>query len=450
MKKPLFPLCLSLAAILPLTAAAFSLGEQAPADFALSIPEKTKPETDNNAHPAIKSTAPTTQSDAVLQFGPREPAAKIIGTPLDAIVAIVGNDVVTMSEFTANGASAQKAAAENRAILERLIMEKLLLQAAAKHHVVVGETALNVALEQLKKQGKSLTRAQVRKELTIQKLRQQVANSLVEISPDEVDAELSKQPNTNSTEQVNVVDVLVKTPTPEKVQAVMQYLKTQKAENIQKALPYASFNALGWVTLGRIPADFANVLKKAPLQQFNAPINDSDGVHFLKVIARKNNTNKAQAAAVKFTETDVSHILISVDDNNQASARASIDKIYQDLQRGYDFAQLAAEYSMDRANAQNGGNLGFVRPGQMVDDFEIMMNKTAVGHFSPPFLSPFGYHILKVNTRRDVIATDEEQARAKIRQAIFLRKASAEWDAWLSRLREEAYIEIKGQTRKLD
>ena len=91
-------------------------------------------------------------------------------------------------------------------------------------------------------------------------------------------------------------------------------------------------------------------------------------------------------------------------------------------------------------SAVEGGDLGWVNPGDMVPNFEAQIDKLATGEISDPFKTGFGWHIVQVLERRRYDNTDtfiRNQARAAIRQ----RKAEEELQSWLARLRDDAYIE---------
>ncbi|MGC9008692.1 MAG: peptidylprolyl isomerase, partial [Halothiobacillaceae bacterium] len=109
--------------------------------------------------------------------------------------------------------------------------------------------------------------------------------------------------------------------------------------------------------------------------------------------------------------------------------------------KGEDFAALARTYSDDKGSAERGGDLGWARPGMMVEAFEQVMNSTAPGQLSEPFRSPFGWHLLQVIERRDA-SGNVEFLRQQAREAIGRRKAEEELERWQRRLKDEAYTEI--------
>ncbi|MDO4895213.1 peptidylprolyl isomerase [Moraxella sp.] len=145
---------------------------------------------------------------------------------------------------------------------------------------------------------------------------------------------------------------------------------------------------------------------------------------------------------VLIPEWQTSHILARVDDTQSAAmAEQKINALYAELQKGANFASLAATYSDDPGSASQYGSLGWVNEGQMVPEFEAMMKKTSSGDFSTPFRSQFGWHILKVdNTRqRDITAQYRQNAA---REYLFARQAPQAEEDWLQELRSGAYIKI--------
>ena len=95
-----------------------------------------------------------------------------------------------------------------------------------------------------------------------------------------------------------------------------------------------------------------------------------------------------------------SHIFLHVPqkstEQEQAVKKARIDSIYQALQSGAAFEELAQKHSEDRQSAMQGGRLTWFGPGQLVPEFEKVMYELQKGQTSEPFLSPVGYHIVRL------------------------------------------------------
>ena len=100
------------------------------------------------------------------------------------------------------------------------------------------------------------------------------------------------------------------------------------------------------------------------------------------------------------------HILLHVkqDEDNAKleAARIKADSLYQVLQNGADFAELAKKYSQDPGTAKNGGELPWIQPGQTFQEFEDAAYALKVGEMSKPVKSPVGYHIILMKDRKQL------------------------------------------------
>ncbi len=90
----------------------------------------------------------------------------------------------------------------------------------------------------------------------------------------------------------------------------------------------------------------------------------------------------------------------------------------------------------------SGGDLGWSTPGQFVPEFETTMKATKAGDISEPFRSQFGWHILRVDERRQQDFTDTV-IRNQAANIIGKRRFEEELPNWLQEIRDEAYVEIK-------
>ncbi|MFD2572995.1 peptidylprolyl isomerase [Spirosoma soli] len=103
-------------------------------------------------------------------------------------------------------------------------------------------------------------------------------------------------------------------------------------------------------------------------------------------------------------EVNVSHILVAVPEDalpaDTLAAYQSAQSLRKQAQAGEDFAKLANEHSKDATTAQNGGNLGYFTAFSVVYPLETAAYTTPVGGISAPVRTKFGYHLVKVNSRR--------------------------------------------------
>jgi len=103
------------------------------------------------------------------------------------------------------------------------------------------------------------------------------------------------------------------------------------------------------------------------------------------------------------------NIVISPRSQPEAKARARqhADSIVAELRKGADFATAARRFSQDPATAEQGGDLGWFRRGQMVPEFDAVVFRMKPGVVSDPVETPFGFHIIQVQR----IQPAEVQAR---------------------------------------
>ncbi len=126
-------------------------------------------------------------------------------------------------------------------------------------------------------------------------------------------------------------------------------------------------------------------------------------------------------------EFNASHILVETEDEAKA--------IVEQLNNGADFAALAKEKSTG-PSGPNGGELGWFGLGQMVPEFEQAVTGLQVGAISEPVQTQFGWHVVKLNDKRDKPAPTLEQVRPQIMDS--LRQAAVQ--AEIAKLKEGADI----------
>jgi peptidyl-prolyl cis-trans isomerase C len=131
-------------------------------------------------------------------------------------------------------------------------------------------------------------------------------------------------------------------------------------------------------------------------------------------------------------EVHARHILVETEDEAKA--------IEAELKKGADFAELAKTKSKD-PGAADGGDLGFFTKDQMVPEFSAVAFTLEPGKISDPVKSQFGWHIIKVEEKRNRKAPDFEQVKPQI-ETYVTRKAQAEY---VAKLREAAKVERMDQ-----
>ena len=132
-------------------------------------------------------------------------------------------------------------------------------------------------------------------------------------------------------------------------------------------------------------------------------------------------------------EVHARHILVETEDEAKA--------VEAELKNGADFAELAKKKSKD-PGASDGGDLGFFTKDQMVPEFSAVAFALEPGKISDPVKSQFGWHVIKVEEKRNRKAPDFEQVKGQI-ETYVTRKAQADY---VSKLREAAKVERMDQT----
>lgn len=150
---------------------------------------------------------------------------------------------------------------------------------------------------------------------------------------------------------------------------------------------------------------------------------------------------QAPQGPTQVIQTRARHILIKTSTvMSDDLARQRLEQVRQRLVNGAaTFEEMARQYSQD-ASAPQGGELGWLNPGETVPPFEAAMNALQPGEISQPVQSPFGWHLIQVEERREHDATDD-LARMRARQTLFERRAQPAFEDWLEQLRAQAYVD---------
>jgi peptidyl-prolyl cis-trans isomerase SurA len=220
--------------------------------------------------------------------------------------------------------------------------------------------------------------------------------------------------------------------------------------------PKIKFQELGYRTPDRLPQLFYEAVRNTGGGQVaNAVVKSPAGYHVLKVLDRRAAGASAppqQAAAPDNGSTAPQNIPITQTLSRHILLRSRAGLSDQDAERrlaGYrdqvraktaDFADLAKKYSED-GSAANGGELGWMGPGDLVPEFEQAMNRLQIGEVSNPVKTEFGWHLIQVLDRREGQLTVEKQrqfARAAIRE----RKFEQAYQEWMRELRDNATVKI--------
>lgn len=400
---------------------------------------------------------------------------------LDKIVAIVDNDVVMQSQLDQRVHEVQQTIAKrggavpptsvlDQQVLERLIVENLQLQIGERSGIRITDEELNQAigtiaqrnnmsLEQfraaLAHDGLSFddAREQVRREMVISRVRQRRVAERIQVSEQEVKnflaSDLGKM---QLSEEYRLANILI--PTPESANSTaIQAAARQAGEIYQQLKQGADFAQLaiarsasetaleggemGWRKAAQLPPPFDKLLGSMAVGDVTEPVRTPGGFIILKLQEKRGGQTQLR------DEVHVRHILIKPSEiRSEAETKVLAQRLYDRIQAGEDFAELAKSFSEDPGSALNGGDLNWIDPNALVPEFREVMAHAQQGVVSKPFQTQYGWHVLEVLGRR---ATDST-AQAREQQAMTVlrnRKYDEELQTWLRQIRDEAYVEIK-------
>ena len=144
------------------------------------------------------------------------------------------------------------------------------------------------------------------------------------------------------------------------------------------------------------------------------------------------------------SQVRVKHILIlfekDVSEKIRKEKNKKIKEILVEIKGGKDFAEAAKEYSED-VSASLGGDVGFVKKGQMVPEFEKAVFRLKEGEISGVVETEYGYHIIKAEKIQKGRTLPFKEVKNKIKNILMINKQESALKAWMSELRESAFIE---------
>ncbi|MGS0743075.1 peptidylprolyl isomerase [Glaciimonas sp. GG7] len=443
--------------------------------------------------PAAAGTPPTMPAPTTTAPAPANAATQVSATPqtIDAIVAVVNNDVITRQELAsrlrdvigrmkAQGVEAPPPAELQKQLLERLILERAQVQAAKEFGISVDDKMLDTAIGRIAEQNKlsmpdfrkqldhdkipyPAFREDIRKEILLQRLREHEVDNKIQITESEVDNYLAAEASNKLTQQVeqevNLAQILIRVPEnatvaqmnerKKRAEAAMQQLKSggnfgKVAATFSDAPDALTGGELGWRPQNRLPQLFLDAVISLKPGQVSTLLESANGFHIIKLNDRRAAAAEADKPAVAPVEqTHARHILIKVTPTVSAvEAKRRLLELKERLDNhAATFEDLAKLYSND-LSAAKGGDLGWIYPGDTVPEFQRAMDALKPGQISEPIETPFGYHLIEVLERKtDTVSSDRKRLAA--RQAIRERKLEEATNDWLRELRDRAYVEYR-------
>ncbi len=145
-------------------------------------------------------------------------------------------------------------------------------------------------------------------------------------------------------------------------------------------------------------------------------------------------------------QVHLSHILIAVDPAwSSAQKKAAAEKaakLRERLAEGEDFGRLAAQHSNDDQSKEQGGDIGWFSPGQLVATLEKKVETLKDGEVSPVIEDRFGLQIIKVVERKAALTPPLDELKGKIRGMVKQEKGLKQLQPFIKKLRDAAKVEI--------
>jgi len=120
------------------------------------------------------------------------------------------------------------------------------------------------------------------------------------------------------------------------------------------------------------------------------------------------------------------------------------EKVLQEAKKGSDFGELARKHSEDQS-AKEGGDLGFLKKGEVIAEFEKVLAKMKPGEVAGLITTAAGMHIIKLEEYRQAKQRDLEAVKPELEELLFRKKSEERFAQWLDDLRKSAAIEIRAK-----
>jgi peptidyl-prolyl cis-trans isomerase SurA len=396
---------------------------------------------------------------------------------VDKVLAIVDDDVVLQSEFDDRWVQVEAQLAQapgplpprdelRKQLLDALIIEHLQLQLAERAGVRVDDNLLNQTLTGIAQQNNltfeqfrdvldaqglyQMTRETVRKEIIINQFQNGAVNRRINITRQEVENYLRSEAGlADIAPEYHVAHVLIPNneQTPPQRQAELAQLLYQellKGADIRRVAAAGQISGiqvsggdLGFNKRENLPTLFRDIVPELQSGEITEPFTSPNGWHLVHLLETRGGSE------LKLNQARVRHILIKPNEiRTDQQAETLINQLYQRIQAGEDFADIARQNSDDNTSIVAGGNLDWINDGMLPEDFMAAVHAAPLGQIIPPFRASSGWHIIEVMERRLQDVT-EDNKRFQVQNILRNRKFENELENWLTEIRDTHYIDIK-------
>jgi peptidyl-prolyl cis-trans isomerase SurA len=219
-----------------------------------------------------------------------------------------------------------------------------------------------------------------------------------------------------------------------KINIIMSSIKENGYKDTQKRYPHyrVIVNNMENIQLKSLPDIYQNNLKILDSRKFSKSFRTGRGHVLLKV----------DSTDLLMEEFKVSHILMTtnpMEDSNYVKNK--FYDIKNQVIKNNNFSSYARKYSLDTVSAIKGGSLGWIEKKLVVPEFRSVMMNLKIGEISEPFKTQYGWHIIYLEDKRVKNITDDI-VRSKAINILKERKVQVAKKEWLTKLKDQAYIEI--------
>ncbi len=404
-------------------------------------------------------------------------AQLLASEPIDAIVAVVDEDVILRSELdrevnivlaqlAQGGGQVPPRDIVERQVLQRMIDFRVQLARAQGTGIRITDSEIEQAMRRIAQQngitleqmamalsrdGISMQefRRNLRDQMAVERLRARFVQQRVSVTATEIDNLIAS--GRLRAGEVRLSHILVPVPdaaSPDQLAQAERRAREIVAE-IEGGLDFATAairysrgpqalegGDLGWRRIDEIPGVFVEALSQLRVGEVSPPVRGPGGFHIVKL------TDQREAGPALVREFRALHVMVTPSELlSPEQARARIEDIRRRIEAGADFGDLARQFSDDLGSKNQGGDLGWFEQYAFGTIVGNELGALADGELSQPFQTEQGsWHLLRrIGTRESDRST--ERLRQQAEEAIRSRKAEEEYAAFVRQIRGEAYIE---------
>ena len=412
----------------------------------------------------------------------------LLARTFDEIIAYVNDSVITKWELEnvvkqramelqaahrfSQREAMERAKQERAELLDRLIRQMLLVETALSLKIEVTDEEVeqyiqnfkkNAKIEteedflvQLKREGYTLNafREQAKRNLMAERLLMQRILPKLQVRDAEVMKffEENRDQFTTKTDEVHLKHIFIAFKASEanrqaalkEMESILKEIRAGKAfaelarrysidEQNQEQTSSKVGELVQWpiAEISNLSEPFRIALSTLNSGELSDPIEGNDGIYLFNVEQKTDQT-------IAFR-----YIVIHLEPGEKAiqNANERANLILQELHQGVDFKALVEQYSDDLETKTDGGNLGVRSLSDLNPETRKVIEKLAVGEFSPPLKTTYGLHIFTVDSRTPVELTEAE--KDQIRIVLREQKFQDGWQTYTDTILKGAYVKIK-------